>query len=59
MGIGFEQFEKPIDFIHKQVLGSRLVWLLILGHVLAALHHHFVKKDKTLQKMTSEKIAQK
>lgn len=59
LGLSFEQFERPIDFIHKEVLGARLVWLLILGHVLAALYHHFVKKDRTLQKMTSEKIARK
>jgi hypothetical protein len=26
-----------------------------LGHVSAALYHHFVKEDKTLQKMTIEK----
>jgi cytochrome b561 len=49
----FEEFEKPIDFIHKEVLGAWLVWLLILGHAGAALFHHYVKKDRTLKRMTS------
>lgn len=52
LGMTFKEFEEPIDFIHKNVLGEWLVWLLIIGHVGAALYHHFVRKDKTLQKMT-------
>jgi cytochrome b561 len=55
LGMTFEEFEKPIDFIHKDVLGAWIVWLLILGHILAALYHHFVKKDRTLNKMTNSK----
>lgn len=55
MGLTNEQFEQPIDFIHKNILGAWLVWMLILGHVSAALYHHFVKKDRTLRKMTVEK----
>ncbi|OEY92678.1 cytochrome B [Acinetobacter proteolyticus] len=55
MGLSFEQFEKPIDFIHKQVLGKWLIWMLILGHAAAALYHHYVKKDRTLIKMTTGK----
>ena len=55
IGITFEEFEKPIDFIHKNIFGAWLVWLLILGHVSAALYHHFVRKDRTLQKMTIHK----
>ncbi|GAB2902475.1 cytochrome b [Microbulbifer echini] len=53
MGMTFKQFEEPIDFIHKEVLGEWLVWLLILGHALAALYHHFIKKDRTLVRMTT------
>ena len=53
MGLSFEQFEKPIDFIHKELLGEWLVWILILGHTGAALYHHRVKKDRTLRKMTT------
>ena len=52
LGMTFKELEKPIDFIHKNIGGAWLVWLLILGHVLAALYHHFVKNDRTLQKMT-------
>lgn len=52
LGMSFEAFEEPIDFIHKEILGVWLVWILILGHALAALYHHFVKRDRTLAKMT-------
>ena len=55
LGISFKEFEKPIDFLHKDILGAWLVWLLILGHVLAALYHHFIRKDRTLEKMTINK----
>ncbi|MGI1999157.1 cytochrome b [Shewanella frigidimarina] len=55
IGITFQEFEKPIDFIHKNILGAWLVWILILGHIFAALYHHFVKKDRTLEKMTKSK----
>ncbi len=53
LGMTFEQFEAPIDFIHKDIFGSWLVWLLILGHISAALYHHWVKKDRTLYRMTT------
>lgn len=53
MGLNFKTFEKPIDFIHKDVLGAWLIWLLVLGHAGAALYHHFVLRDRTLVKMTS------
>ena len=49
----FVEFEKPIDFIHKDLLGAWLVWILILGHAGAALYRHFVKKDRTLKRMTT------
>ncbi len=52
LGMTFKDFEKPIDFIHKEIMGAWLVWLLIAGHVSAALYHHFIKKDRTLVKMT-------
>ena len=55
LGITFKEFEEPIDFIHKEILGAWAVWLLILGHVLAALYHQFFKKDRTLNKMTRNK----
>jgi cytochrome b561 len=52
MDMTFEEFEKPFDFIHKKVMGEWLVWLLILGHALAAMYHHFVTRDRTLRRMT-------
>jgi cytochrome b561 len=52
MGISYEKFEAPLDFIHKQILGAWLAWMLIVGHVLAALYHHFIKQDRTLGKMS-------
>lgn len=51
-GLTFKEFEKPIDFIHKDIFGAWVTWLLIVGHVGAALYHHFVKKDRTIYKMT-------
>lgn len=53
MELSFKEFEKSIDFFHKEIMGSLLVWLLILGHASAALYHHFVKRDRTIVKMTS------
>lgn len=55
LGVSFEAFEKPVDFVHKEILGAWVVWLLILGHVLAALYHHRVKKDRTLLRMSFRK----
>ena len=51
--MSFKEFEKPLDFIHKDIMGSFVVWLLILGHAAAALYHHFIKQDRTLKRMTS------
>jgi len=55
LGISFKEFEQPIDYIHKNIFGAWLAWLLIVGHIAAALYHHFVRKDRTLKKMTSGK----
>ena len=55
LGMTFKEFEKPVDFIHKDILGAWVVWILIVGHVMAALYHQFVKKDRTLYKMTINK----
>ena len=55
LGMTFKEFEKPVDFIHKDIMGAWVVWLLILGHISAALYHQFVKKDRTLKKMTISK----
>lgn len=53
LGISFETFEEPVDFIHKSILGEWFVWMLIAGHVVAALYHHLVKRDRTLKRMTN------
>ncbi|MFD2165288.1 cytochrome b [Thalassotalea euphylliae] len=55
LGMTFKEFEKPMDFIHKDIFGAWLAWILILGHFLAALYHHYVKQDNTLIKMTTGK----
>jgi len=52
LGTTFKEFEKPIDFFHKEIMGAWLVWMLILGHAAAAIYHHRVLKDRTLLKMT-------
>lgn len=56
VGVSFDAFEAPIDFIHKNILGAWLVWILIAGHVAAALYHHFIRKDRTLEKMTVDSV---
>lgn len=55
LGMTFQEFEVPIDFIHKEIFGRWLIWILILGHVAAALYHHLVKHDRTLYKMAGNK----
>ncbi|MGB5438033.1 MAG: cytochrome b [Gammaproteobacteria bacterium] len=52
LGLTFEEFEEPVDFFHKEIMGAWLVWILIAGHAAAALYHHFINKDRTLIKMT-------
>jgi cytochrome b561 len=52
LGIDFKTFEIPLDVLHKDIGGAWLVWLLILGHAIAAFYHHWIKRDRTLRKMT-------
>lgn len=51
LGLTFEEFEEPVDFFHKEIMGAWLVWMLIAGHAGAALYHHFISRDRTLIKM--------
>lgn len=51
--VSFKEFEEPLDFIHKEILGAWLAWILILGHAGAACYHHFIRGDRTLKKMTT------
>lgn len=55
LGMTFKEFEAPIDFFHKEIMGAWLVWILILGHAAAAMYHHYVYRDRTLVKMTTGK----
>lgn len=47
LGLSWQEFEKPIDFIHKKG-GAYLVWVLIAIHVGAALYHHFIRRNNVL-----------
>lgn len=54
LGMEFEEFEQPIDTFHKEIMGEYVLLFMIFGHITAALYHHFILKDRTLAKMTSE-----
>ena len=54
LGMTFQEFEIIVDDVHK-TLGAFIVPLLIGGHVAAALYHHFVRKDRVLYKITTNK----
>jgi cytochrome b561 len=47
----WEEFEVPLDFIHRDLGGSRVLWALIAIHIAAALYHHFIRRDVVLQRM--------
>ena len=47
----WDDFEAPLDFVHRDVGGSKLVWMLITIHVGAALYHHFGRRDGVLVRM--------
>lgn len=51
LGLTFEEWEAPIDFFHKDVVGRWLAWILIMTHIAAALYHHQVQNDNTLRRM--------
>jgi cytochrome b561 len=55
LGMTFKEFESPMDFIHKDIFGKWVLWMLIVGHAAAAMYHHFIKKDRTFKKMTIDK----
>lgn len=56
-GLSWEQWEAPIDFLHKTG-GTYAVSLLIIAHAAAALMHHFVRRDHTLKRMLAPSLAQ-
>ena len=51
LNMSFAEFEVAVDYPHKDVGGALLIWMLIAGHVSAALAHHFVLKDRSLGRM--------
>ena len=55
LGLTWEQFEPPMDFIHKNG-GAYVVWALIGLHVCAALYHHYWRKDNTIRRMLPIKL---
>ena len=55
LGLSWEEFEPPVDFVHKQS-GAYLVWVLIAVHTGAALYHHFARRDNVLRRMLGMKL---
>jgi len=55
LGVVWETFEKPVDFVHKNS-GAYLVWVLVLLHASAALFHHYVKRDDVLRRMLPRRL---
>jgi cytochrome b561 len=54
----WEEFEAPLDFVHRDVGGSKVVWMLIVVHVGAALYHHFYRRDGALVRMLPRREAE-
>ena len=51
LGTTWEAFEVPLDYLHRDVGGGGLLWVLILTHVAAVLYHALVRRDGTLRRM--------
>lgn len=49
-GLTWEGFEAPVDVVHHFV-GKWVAWVVVLLHVVAALFHHLVRKDRVLVRM--------
>lgn len=47
----WEDFESPMDWLHRDLLGKWAALVLIFVHVAAALYHHFYKRDTVLVRM--------
>ena len=50
LGISWESFEPPLDAFHHFV-GGNVLWILIIMHVGAAIYHHLIMRDATLERM--------
>ena len=51
LAMSFEEWETPIDFIHKDFGGNWVLPALVSLHIGAALFHHFIKQDDVLLRM--------
>jgi len=51
LAMSFEEWETPIDFIHKDFGGNWVLPALVSLHIGAALFHHFIKQDDVLFRM--------
>jgi cytochrome b561 len=58
LGIDFDSFEAPVDWLHK-TLGEIAVLALVGVHVAAALFHHFIRRDGALTRMFTMRQAAK
>ncbi len=47
----FEEWEVYFDVLRYQIVGPRVLWVIIAAHAGAALYHHYVEKDDVLKRM--------
>jgi cytochrome b561 len=57
LGMDWATFEAPLDYIHRQIGGALVLWMLIALHAGAALYHHFIKRDEVLLRMIPGKTS--
>ena len=50
-GITLQQWDVFFDTFHYRIVGPYIFPTVVLGHVGAALYHHYVQKDPVLQRM--------
>ncbi|HKI74858.1 MAG TPA: cytochrome b [Pseudomonadales bacterium] len=46
-----EDVRNPMRIFHREIAGALVLWMLIALHVVAALYHHYVRRDVTLTRM--------
>ena len=54
-GTSWEAFEPPVDIVHHFV-GKWIAWLVVALHIAAALFHHLVRGDDTLERMLPQSL---
>ena len=50
LGLIWEEWETPIDWMHHTA-GGFVIWVLVAIHAAAALFHHYVRHDEILSRM--------